>query len=116
LFFLSGCCRPFLVSIFSTKQLVKKPQPKRNNLKYKYLILFLSIFILSGYLSERSRVKSWENRKIFNLFENFYRFGSIVFGGGDVLIPLLIDQYIERPTTHKQSINKSESIYWNHCR
>jgi len=102
-----------IISIFSTKQLVKKPQPKRNNLKYRYLILFLSIFILSGYLSERSRVKSWENRKIFNLFENFYRFGSIVFGGGDVLIPLLIDQYIERPTTHKQSINKSESIKLN---
>ena len=102
-----------LISIFSTKQEINKPQPKRNNLKYKYLILFLSIFILSGYLSERSRVNSWENRKIFNLFENFYRFGSIVFGGGDVLIPLLIDQYIERPTTHKQSINKSESIKLN---
>lgn len=102
-----------LISIFSTKRVAKKPQPKRKNLKYKYLILFVSIFMLSGYLSEKSRENSWENRKFFNLFENFYRFGSIVFGGGDVLIPLLIDQYIERPTTHKQLINKSESIKLN---
>ena len=102
-----------IISILTYKTVVKKPHSKRKNVKYKYLILFLGIFILSGYLSERSRVNSWENRKIFNLFENFYRFGSIVFGGGDVLIPLMIDQYIERPNTHKQSINKAESIKLN---
>jgi chromate transporter len=102
-----------LFSNFLTKPVIKNAQPKRYNVNYKYLILFLSIFALSGYYSEKSRVNSWENRKIFNLFENFYRFGSIVFGGGDVLVPLLIDQYIERPTTHKQSINKSESIKLN---
>ncbi len=102
-----------IISIFTQKQEFEKTKTTRKKVNYKFLFLFLGIFILSGYLSERSRVNSWENRKIFNLFENFYRFGSIVFGGGDVLIPLMIDQYIERPTTHKQSINKAESIKLN---
>ena len=45
--------------------------------------------IIAGVLSEAARKQQWENRKAFNLFENFYRFGSFVFGGGDVLIPLI---------------------------
>jgi chromate transporter len=28
-----------------------------------------------------------------------YRFGSLVFGGGQVLIPLMYEQFVERPTT-----------------
>jgi len=32
----------------------------------------------------------------FRLFENFYRFGSIVFGGGQVLIAAMLDQYVIR--------------------
>jgi chromate transporter len=28
------------------------------------------------------------------LFENFYRFGSIVFGGGNLLIPLMYQQFV----------------------
>ena len=47
---------------------------------------------------------------MYNLFENFYRFGSIVFGGGDVLIPMMLDQYVERPTTLKFADNKANII------
>lgn len=38
---------------------------------------------------------------MYNLFENFYRFGSIVFGGGDVLFPMMLDQYVARPSDKK---------------
>jgi chromate transporter len=38
---------------------------------------------------------------VFNLFENQYRFGSIVFGGGDVLIPMMYEQYVVRPTSKR---------------
>jgi chromate transporter len=44
------------------------------------------------------------------LFENFYRFGSFVFGGGDVLIPLILDQYVARPTAAHIQKNNSNVI------
>jgi len=32
-----------------------------------------------------------------NLAENFYRFGSLVFGGGDVLTPFMYEQFVAQP-------------------
>ena len=72
--------------------------------------LFIFIFIVAGFFSELSRKQEWENRKAFNLFENFYRFGSIVFGGSDVLIPLVVDQYVARPTADKFQDSKQGFI------
>jgi chromate transporter len=65
------------------------------------MLIFIAIFIISGIFSEVSRKQEWPNRKAFNLFENFYRFGSIVFGGGDVLIPMMYEQYVVRPTSER---------------
>jgi chromate transporter len=38
-------------------------------------------------------------RRPVNLFENFYRFGSLVFGGGGVLVPMMFEQYVQRAKT-----------------
>lgn len=65
------------------------------------LVIFFAIFLVGGILSEISRKQEWPNRKAFNLFENQYRFGSIVFGGGDVLIPMMYEQYVVRPTSER---------------
>jgi len=70
-------------------------------IKWGNIVIFLSIFLISGVLSEVSRKQEWESRKSFNLFENFYRFGSIVFGGGDVLVPMMYEQYVVRPTSER---------------
>ncbi len=66
-------------------------------IKWGNILIFLSILIISGVLSEVSRKQEWPGRRSFNLFENFYRFGSIVFGGGDVLVPMMYEQYVVRP-------------------
>lgn len=70
-------------------------------IKWGNIVIFLSIFLISGILSEVSRKQEWAYRRSFNLFENFYRFGSIVFGGGDVLIPMMYEQYVVRPTSER---------------
>lgn len=44
-----------------------------------------------------ARVNEWPNRRIYNLFENFYRFGAIVFGGGQALMPMMLFQFAGRP-------------------
>jgi chromate transporter len=70
-------------------------------IKWGNLVIFFSIFLVSGILSEISRKQEWSNRRAFNLFENQYRFGSFVFGGGDVLIPMMYEQYVVRPTSER---------------
>lgn len=86
---------------FSNKRIPQKEIIRPRQIRWTNIWLFVLIFLLAGALSETARKKNWEHRKQYNLFENFYRFGSLVFGGGDVLIPLMLDQYVARPTSEK---------------
>jgi chromate transporter len=87
-----------IVTNFSNKRIPQKETPPKN-IKWRNIWLFLLIFIVAGYLSESARKEQWENRKAFNLFENFYRFGSLVFGGGHVLVPMMYEQFVVREKT-----------------
>jgi len=85
---------------FSDKRIPQKSiPPKRIN--WGNILIFLSVFLFAGLLSERARKENWQNRGPYNLFENFYRFGSLVFGGGDVLIPMMYQQFVVRPNTER---------------
>jgi chromate transporter len=77
------------------------------------LFLFVACFALAGYLSETATRNNWENRKAFNLFEHNYRNGSLVFGGGDVLMPLLYEQYVTRPASKRIIDNKRDVLKMN---
>ena len=92
---------------FSSKRIPEKEVIKPRHIRWTNIWLFVLIFIVAGFLIETARKQNWENRRAFNLFENFYRFGSIVFGGGDVLIPLMLDQYVARPNSER--IQKKDS-------
>jgi chromate transporter len=83
---------------FSDRRIPQKGVPPKQ-IKWGNLVIFLALFGLTGYLSETATVNNWKNRKIINLFENNYRFGSLVFGGGDVLMPMMYEQYVVRPQT-----------------
>ncbi len=61
----------------------EKPADLSLNIEWKNLILFGGFFVLSSALGYLFHLR------IFALFENFYRNGSLIFGGGQVLIPLL---------------------------
>jgi chromate transporter len=82
---------------FSSKRIPKQTDVKPREMKWTNIFIFLFVFLLAGLLSESARKNDWNNRKLYNVFENFYRFGSFVFGGGDVLLPMMLDQYVERP-------------------
>lgn len=86
---------------FSDRRIPEKEVIKPRQIRWTNIWLFVLIFAVAGILSETARKQNWENKKPYNLFENFYRFGSFVFGGGDVLIPLMLDQYVVRPTSEK---------------
>ncbi len=73
--------------------------PKKIN--WGNIWIFAIVFALAGLFSEIARKNDWESRSQFNLFENTYRFGSLVFGGGQVLIPMMYEQYVARPQSKR---------------
>ncbi|MFY0253250.1 chromate efflux transporter [Chitinophaga sp. 30R24] len=84
-----------IVSNFSNKRIPDIAEKPRK-IQWGNIWLFASIFILAGFFSELARTHEWITRRPFNLFENFYRFGSLVFGGGDILIAMMLEQYVTR--------------------
>lgn len=97
---------------FSDKRIPQKEEPPKK-IKWGNLIIFLLLFGITGYLSETATVENWKNRKIINLFENSYRFGSLVFGGGDVLMPMMYEQYVVRPQTETVQESKRDVLKMN---
>ena len=91
-----------IVTNFGNNDAPKK-EVQRRKIKWTNLLLFAFVFILAGFLSETARKQQWENRRGFNLFENFYRFGSLVFGGGQVLMPMMYEQFVIREKTQYMS-------------
>ncbi len=83
------------VTNFSNKR-IPQIAIKSKPIKWGNIWLFALIFIIAGYLSTMANKQLWENKKSYNLFENFYRFGSMVFGGGDVLVPIMYEQFVVR--------------------
>lgn len=84
------------ISNFSNKRIPErhsKPKP----IRWASLWLFGALFVIAGVVSELARAGNWEYRRAYNLFENFYRFGAIVFGGGQALLPMMLYQFVERP-------------------
>ncbi len=98
-----------IVTNISSKRIPEKTVIKPRHIRWTNIWLFAIIFIIAGVVSETARKQNWQNRKAYNLFENFYRFGSFVFGGGDVLIPLMLDQYVARPTSERMQ-KKDQNI------
>lgn len=98
-----------VVTNFSDKRIpTDGTAPK--SIQWRALVLFVLLFIAAGFLSERATKQNWESRKLFNLFENNYRFGSMVFGGGDVLIPIMYEQFVTRPVSKRIQENKRDVI------
>lgn len=85
-----------------SKKRIPQTERKPSKIKWWNFWLFGIIFIAAGIISEVARTNDWPNRKPINLFENTYRMGSLVFGGGQVLMPLMYEQFSVRPEAIKE--------------
>ncbi len=94
---------------FSRKRIPQTEQKPRK-IKWWNFWLFGIIFITAAILSELARQEDWPNRKPINLFENTYRMGSLVFGGGQVLIPMMYEQWSVRPEEEKVKVRNPNAI------
>ena len=98
------------LSNFSNKRIPGTPhKPKKIN--WINLWMFALLFVVAGILSELARTQHWEHGRIFNLFENFYRFGAIVFGGGQALLPMMYYQFVSTPLhQHAQVVVTAQEL------
>jgi chromate transporter len=77
-----------LVSVFTSKDKNLWNHVKLNP-PWRYLIAF-GIFTVGSLLL----TLMWDNR-IIHLFESFYRYGYLVIGGGQVVVPLMYSELVE---------------------
>ncbi len=80
---------------------IPQPQVQKRKVKWGNIWLFAFVFIVAGIFSEVARKQEWPDRKPISLFENLYRMGSLVFGGGNVLMPMMYEQFSVRPEVVK---------------
>lgn len=90
-----------LFSYFDFKGKVQKYEPIKIKFPWRSLVAFSSVFILAAVLGKLS------SNPFVLLFENCYRFGTLVFGGGNVLIPMMLEQFVNHNgyMTSEQFIN-----------
>ncbi|NQZ76601.1 MAG: chromate transporter, partial [Ekhidna sp.] len=70
-----------------------KSQPveekERVKIRWANLVLWVSVLVIAAVLGGVTQYQP------IKLFENFYRNGSLIFGGGQVLVPLLYTEFVE---------------------
>jgi chromate transporter len=93
-----------------SRKRIPQLEQKPSKIKWWNFWLFGIIFIVAGIVSEMARKQDWPNRKPINLFENTYRMGSLVFGGGQVLMPMMYEQWSVRPEELKEKERNLDAV------
>jgi len=93
-----------------SKKRIPQTEQKPRKIKWWNIWMFAIIFIAAGVVSSKAKKYDWPNRKPINLFENTYRMGSLVFGGGQVLMPMMYEQFCVRSAEVKQKKNDQNVI------
>ncbi len=97
------------ISTNLSKKRIPQIGQKPRKIKWWNIWLFAIIFIVAGVISSKAKKNDWSNRKPINLFENTYRMGSLVFGGGQVLMPMMYEQFCVRSVAVKEK-KKDENV------
>jgi len=97
------------ISTNLSRKRIPQIEEKPRKIKWWNIWLFAIIFITAGVVSSKAKKNDWPNRKPINLFENIYRMGSLVFGGGQVLMPMMYEQFCIRSVAVKER-RKDENV------
>lgn len=80
-----------LGGLATTWKYKRQPIEEKHKIKIQWnnLILWVSVLVFAAILGGVTKFQP------ILLFENFYRNGSLIFGGGQVLVPLLYTEFVE---------------------
>jgi chromate transporter len=84
-----------LATTFRWKKQQVEKKKESWNIKWANLSLFIGIFLGSAILSKFTKHFFPEYALPFGLFENFYRNGSLLFGGGDALSAFFYTEFVD---------------------
>lgn len=92
-----------------------KEEKKKINILWSNLLLWLGVLVFAALLGWATRSIPEVTRPI-RLFENFYRNGSLVFGGGQVLAPMLYTEFVKKDSTEERvrPVEFTKKAYLNH--
>lgn len=89
---------PFVLPVFlilggfvTSLNYKKHPREEKQTMHVKWA----NFFLWAGVLIMAAVVGAIFDFRLVKLFENFYRNGSLIFGGGQVLVPLLYTEFVE---------------------
>lgn len=84
----------------------KQPKEERQklNVDWSNFLLWAGVLIIAAALGGITKALP------VKLFENFYRNGSLVFGGGQVLAPLLYTEFVESGGNQQQGESKASEL------
>lgn len=78
-----------VITAFKYKRQPKDEQPRKLVISWSNFSLWIGVLIFAAVLGGITKALP------VKLFENFYRNGSLVFGGGQVLAPLLYTEFVD---------------------
>jgi len=86
---------PFLILSGGALTAIRYKNLQKTEKKEAFDFHWINIFLFFGILIGAAVLGQMTNWKAIRLFENFYRNGSLIFGGGQVLIPLMYNEFVE---------------------
>jgi chromate transporter len=73
-----------------------KDERKPTNIRWENFMLWIGVLVFVGALGLITKALGYGEVLLpIRLFENFYRNGSLVFGGGQVLTPMLYTEFVQ---------------------
>jgi chromate transporter len=96
------------ITAFNYKAHPREPK-KKFEVRWANFSLWISVLVLAAVLG--SLTKNTPSLLPIRLFENFYRNGSLIFGGGQVLTPLLYTEFVQYAPKHYLSHEEFLSGY-----
>lgn len=107
----------FVAGLISALKFKAQPKEEKRkiNILWSNFLLWLGVLVFAALMGWATKSIPEVTRPI-RLFENFYRNGSLVFGGGQVLAPMLYTEFVKKDSTEERvrPVEYTKKAYLNH--
>ena len=105
-YFPSPWLTPFLILTGGALTAIRYKNVQKAEAEKTFDFHWINIFLFFGILIGAALLGQFTGWKPFRIFENFYRNGTMIFGGGQSLIPLMFNEFV----SFKHYLSKEEFL------